>query len=156
MAPGRLIVLMRPPSLEPWTPDVCEPREWTMRWSGYRFAAFERGEDGVDRRVVAQPPGVDDQVVVGGVVAVVAVDLLDVRGPVLVGQLDPPLRLVLGGDVEALHDDPGPHCLAGAQEHVQRSGEASANVRPPPPPHPPVPVPAPLLLHLLPHLQTRL
>src|SRR6266851_10314646 len=123
---------MRPPSLEPSTPDVCEPREWTMRWSGYRFAAFERGEDGVDRRVVAQPPGVDDQVVVGGVVAVVAVDLLDVRGPVLVGLLDSPPGLFLGGDVEALHDDPGPHGLGRAEEDVQRAREAAEDVRPAP------------------------
>ena len=27
-APGMLIVLIRPPSLEPSTPDVGEPREW--------------------------------------------------------------------------------------------------------------------------------
>src|SRR5690349_14474595 len=102
---------MRPPSLEPSTPDVCEPREWTMRGLGYRFAPFERGKDGVDCRVIAQPPGIDDQVVVGGVVAVVPVDLLDVRGPVLVGLLDPPPRLLLGGDVETLHDDPDPDGL---------------------------------------------
>src|SRR5438067_4241219 len=88
-APGRLIVLIRPPSLEPSTPDVREPREWGMPCSGYRLPALEGGKDGVDRRVVAQPPGVQDHVVVRGMVPVVAVHLLDVRGPVLVGLLDP-------------------------------------------------------------------
>src|SRR5260370_32821118 len=95
---------MRPPSLEPSTPDVSEPSEWIMRGSGYRLATLESRQDRVNRRVVAQASGVQDHVVVGGVVAVVAVDLLDVRRPVLVRLLHAASRLIFRADVEPRHD----------------------------------------------------
>src|SRR5690349_20580447 len=123
-----MIVLIRPPSLEPSTPDVREPREWTMRRSAYRLAIPERDEDRLDCRVVAQAAGVQDHVVVRRVVAVVAVDLADVGGPVLVRLLEPPLRLLLGGDVEALHERPHPYCLRRPQEYVEGAGEVAEDV----------------------------
>src|SRR3989442_10388771 len=127
-APGMLMVLMRPPSLDPSSPDVREPREWTIRRSGYRLAGLERRKDRIDRRFVAQPAGVQDHVVVGRVVAVVAVNLLDIRGPVLVGLLHPLARLLFGGQVEAGHDRPHAHSLRGAEEHVQGAGKLAQDV----------------------------
>src|SRR5439155_21082284 len=124
-APGMLMVLMRPPSLEPSTPDVRDPSEWTIRRSGYRLAGLERRKDRIDRRLVAQPASVQDHVVVGRVVAVVAVNLLDVRGPVLVGLLHPLARLLFGGQVEAGHDRPHAHRLRGPEKHVQRTRKAA-------------------------------
>src|SRR5438477_664523 len=118
---------MRPPSLEPSTPDVREPREWTTQL-GYRLAALERGKDGVDRGVVAQPPGVQDHVVVRRVVPVVAVDLLDVGGPVLVRLLEAAPRLVFGADVVAGHDRLHPTRLRRPQEQVEGARELGQDV----------------------------
>src|SRR5437868_13966995 len=97
-APGMLIVLILPPSLEPSTPDVREPREWTMWRLGYRLARPQGGEHRLDRRLVAEPPCVQDHVVVGRVDAVVPVDLPDVGRPVLVRLLQPLPGLLLRGD----------------------------------------------------------
>src|SRR5260370_15220907 len=60
-----------------------------------------------------------------------AVDLLDVGGPVLVRHLEPAARLVLGL-VLALHDGFNPYRLVGAQEDVQRAGVVLKDVGAPP------------------------
>src|ERR671937_2988138 len=123
-APGMSIVLMRPPSLEPSTPDVREPREWTISGGlGYRVAALQGGDNGIDRRLIAQATCVEDHVVVRGVDAVVAVDLADVGGPVLVGLLQPLPRLLFGGYLQPLHDRLDPHRLGRSEEDVQGPGQ---------------------------------
>src|ERR1700738_4479758 len=53
-------------------------------------AAGGGGQGRCDGRLVAKATGVQDKVVVGSQVPVVAVDLLDVSGPVLVGLLEAP------------------------------------------------------------------
>src|SRR5712691_9609303 len=117
-APGRLMVLIRPPSLEPSTPDVREPRAWVTKARLAGRAAWEGGDDRGDRGVVAQPPGVEHQVVVRRQGSVVSVYLLDVGGPVLVGLLQPLACLFLG-PVLALHQRLDPGCRVRAQENVQ-------------------------------------
>src|SRR5213593_1035362 len=114
------IVLMRPPSLEPSTPDVREPREWTTGGLGYRLAGPQRGQHRLDRTLVAEPAGVQDHVVVRGVDAVVAVDLADVGSPVLAGLLEPLPRLLFGGDLQARHDRLHSHRLRRPEEDVKR------------------------------------
>src|SRR5665811_2595732 len=126
---------MRPPSLEPSTPDVREPRAWVtltrvtclttlsptlcLLGSGRkRLPVVEGREDRLDRCFVAQPSGVQDQVVVGRQVPVVAVDLFDISGPVLVGVLDPAPRLVFG-EIESRHHDLDPNRFRGAKKNVE-------------------------------------
>src|SRR5690348_2491188 len=117
-----LIVLIRPPSLEPSTPDVREPSEWTKAIGGlgYRLAGLQRRQDGLDGGVVAESPGVQDHVVVRRVGAVVAVDLADVGGPVLLGGLQPLASFLLGGDAQPLHDRLDPDGLGRPEEDVDR------------------------------------
>src|SRR5689334_25142688 len=115
---------MRPPSPEPSTPDVNEPRRWGIpRRLGYRLPYLQRRQDRLDGRLVAQPAGVQDHVVVGGVVAVMAVYLPDVGSPVLVGLLQALPGLLFGDDVEALHDGLDPDRLGRPEEDVERAGE---------------------------------
>ena len=59
-----------------------------------------------------------------------AIDLPDVRGPVLVGLLQAAPCLVLGADVEAGHDRFDPDCLRRPEEDVKRVGEAPQDVGP--------------------------
>src|SRR5712691_11384308 len=127
-APGRLMVLIRPPSLEPSTPDVRDPRAWVTVSRLAGRPTWERGEDGGDRGVVAQAPGVEHQVVVRRQGAIVSVDLLDVGGPVLVRQLEPATRLFLGL-VLALHDGFHPDRHVRAEEHVHRAGVVVKDIR---------------------------
>src|SRR5260370_24515126 len=84
-APGTLTVLIRPPSLEPSTPDVREPRAWVTKARLAGRAAWEGGNDRGDDGVVAQPPRGQDQVVVRLQAPVLSVYLLDVGDPVLAG-----------------------------------------------------------------------
>src|SRR5439155_11396237 len=128
ISPGMLIVFMRPPSLEPSTPEVSEPREGITRGLGDRLAARQRREDRRDRPLVAEPPGVENHVVVRRVVAVVPVDLLDVGGPVLVGLLQAAPRFVYGGDAEAGHDRFDPDSLRRPQKDVERGRELAQDV----------------------------
>src|SRR5438270_8890182 len=84
-APGRSMVSMRPPSLEPSTPEVREPRAMLRSTRlGRRGPSFQRVQDRLDRRLVAEAAGVEDDVVVAWQVPGVAVDLPDVRAAVLV------------------------------------------------------------------------
>src|SRR5258708_2427521 len=92
-APGRSIVLMRPPSLDPSTPDVREPREWVTA-QNFTWCGLQPGQDGVGSRFVAQPARVQDQVVVARQVPGVPVDLTDVGPAVLVRLLHPAARLL--------------------------------------------------------------
>src|SRR5919204_4314273 len=149
-APGMSMVLIRPPSLDPSTPDVREPKEWTISGDlGYRLAGCERCENDLDRRLVAEPAGVQDHVVVGRVDAVVAVDLADVGGPVLISLLQPPPRLVLGPDAEALHDRLHPYRLCGAEEDVEGAGSVAQQVGAAATDDDDVPAPRRLLDHVL-------
>src|SRR5712691_10556280 len=78
-APGRLMVLIRPPSLEPSTPDVRDPRAWvTLRrvlllprpsprpspLNGGREGSFQRRSDHLYCFLVAEAACVQDHVVV--------------------------------------------------------------------------------------------
>src|SRR6266851_2180446 len=127
-APGRLMVLIRPPSLEPSTPDVREPRAWVTVSRLAGGPTGEGGQDGGDREVVAKAAGVQHQVVMRGQVPVVPVDLLDIGRPVLVRQLQPAARLLLGL-VLALHDRFHPYRLVGAKKNMQRAGVVLKDVR---------------------------
>src|ERR687887_2157364 len=118
-APGRLIVLIRPPSLEPSTPDVREPREWITGRLGYRLACLDGRDHRLHGALVAEPARVEDEVVVRGMVAVVAVHLPDVGRPVLVAVLEALARLLFS-DSEALHDDLHADVLRRAQEDMDR------------------------------------
>src|SRR6266851_7009597 len=129
-APGRLMVLIRPPSLEPSTPDVREPRAWVTVSRLAGGPPREGGEDGGDREVVAKAAGVKHQVVVRGQGPVVPVNLLDVGRPVLVRHLQPAARLLLGL-VLALHDRFHAYRLVGAQKNVKGAGVVLKDVRAP-------------------------
>src|SRR5258708_479720 len=97
-------------------PTDCSP-------AGRGRLLLEGRQDYVNYCLVAQAACVQDHVVVAGEVAVVAVDLLDVGGPVFVGPVHELARLLLGSDLESLHDRLHPHRLRGAEENMERSWE---------------------------------
>src|SRR5215467_1236274 len=127
-APCRLFVLMRPPSLEPSTPDVREPMDLVTReLSPVLRAPFHSGEDRLNGGVVAEPAGIQDQVVVTWQIPGVAVNLPDVRAAVLVGLLDALTRLVFR-DVLTFHDRLHPRAFVRPEEDVQRSLQIAQHV----------------------------
>src|SRR5215472_17148672 len=128
-APCRLFVLMRPPSLEPSTPDVREPRDLVTReLSPVLRAPFHSGEDRLHCGLVAEPAGIQDQVVVTWQIPGVAVNLSYVRAAVLVGLLNALTRLVFR-DVLTFHDRLHPCALVRPEEDVQRSLQIAQHVR---------------------------
>src|SRR2546430_12821623 len=118
------MVLSRPPSLEPSTPLVREPTKYGLLEiisgspgypagvaaadgpagpdsAGARSA--HRRHDGGGGAVVAEPHGVQHQVVVIGVEPVVVVDLPDVGASVGVHPLEPVARLLLADPQPLAH-----------------------------------------------------
>src|SRR5438132_11229252 len=118
-APGRSMVLIRPPSLEPSTPDVREPREWvTSRNSTWSGLSGRRGSPPPSRRSPAcRCPGPCRS---GPAGPGVAVDLADVGAAVLVGLLDPAPSLLLA-EVLALHYHFRADGLGGTPEDMARA-----------------------------------
>src|SRR5665213_1796643 len=122
---------MRPPSLEPSTPDVREPSAW-VTCTGYllnalaltlspagrgKLPARRSSDDRGHRGLVAEASGIEDQIVVRRQVAVVPVDLLDVGRPVLVRLLQKTPRLLFR------NAPPSHHGL-----HATRFGRAQVDV----------------------------
>src|SRR5438046_7404882 len=110
------MVLIRPPSLEPSTPEVREPRA-TARRLVVAASAGHRCEDGLHRRLVTEASGVEHEVVVAGQVPGVAVHLTDVGAPVLVRLLHPAPSLIRT-DAVPIHDGDDPFALRGTEEDV--------------------------------------
>src|ERR1700682_3516706 len=105
--------LIKASSLEPSTPEVIELR-------GIREVSLfgQGGEDDLDRPHMAEARGVDDKVVVAGVLPIVAVDLADVGGAVRVALLEElPGGLVV--ELAGLHDRLDPELEGGPEEDPQ-------------------------------------
>src|SRR5215471_4713961 len=129
---GNRMVLSRPPSLEPSTPEVSEPTKYgrfeiksgpigylpPRSYAASLWSSPHRCNDDGRGPVVAQPARINHQVVMRGIQPVMVVDLADVGSPVGVDTLDPlPRRLFT--ETEPLTQRSYPIALRSPEEDVQ-------------------------------------